>query len=210
MKNKMIYIWSGLQIVIGILLLLGTTYMAMTFLPTIKNAVRQTGENLSEAATALRGNNAFYCASATNLFALSESMEDVARNFDVIGREVMNTGARIHFDVPVLNKVNDVGNSVHAIGKDIINVATAIRKEREVIEDYRKVIHPQNSNTLNDTAETLEDVSVLMQDGSVADVFTLYVCLLGGLLSVLFVMNGIILVSTGNLVSTAEKEGVRK
>ena len=210
MKNKMIYIWSGLQIVIGILLLLGTTYMAMTFLPTVKDAVRQTGENLAEAATALRGNNAVYCASATNLFTLGESMEDVAQNFDVIGRDVMKTGARIHFDVPVLNKVNDVGNSVHAIGKDIINVATAIRKEREVIEDYRKVIHPQNSNTLNDTAETLEDVSGLMQDGSVADVFTLYVCLLGGLLSVLFVMNGIILVSTGNLVSTAEKEGVRK
>ena len=184
--------------------------MATSFLPTIKNTARQTGENLAEAATALRGNNAFYCVSATNLFALSESMEDVARNFDVIGREVMKTGAKIHFDVPVLNKVNDVGNSVHAIGKDIINVATAIRKEREVIEDYRNVVHPQNSNALNDTAKTLEDVSGLMQDGSAVDVFSLYVCILGGLLSLLFVMNGIMLVSTGNLVPVAANEGVRK
>ena len=181
---------------IGLLLFVGTAYMATSFLPTIKNTARQTGENLAEAATALRGNNAFYCASATNLFALSESMEDVARNFDVIGREVMKTGAKIHFDVPVLNKVNDVGNSVHAIGKDIINVATAIRKEREVIEDYRNVVHPQNSNALNDTAKTLEDVSGLMQDGSAVDVFSLYVCILGGLLSLLFVMNGVILIST--------------
>ena len=181
---------------IGLLLFVGTAYMATSFLPTIKNTARQTGENLAEAATALRGNNAFYCVSATNLFALSESMEDVARNFDVIGREVMKTGAKIHFDVPVLNKVNDVGNSVHAIGKDIINVATAIRKEREVIEDYRNVVHPQNSNALNDTAETLEDVSGLMQDGSAIDGFVLYICLLGGLLSLLFVMNGIVLVVT--------------
>ena len=196
MRVKAIYIWVSIQIVIGLLLFVGTAYMATSFLPSIKDAARQTGENLAEAATALRGNNAFYCASATNLFALSESMEDVARNFDVIGREVMKTGAKIHFDVPVLNKVNDVGNSVHAIGKDIINVATAIRKEREVIEDYRNVVHPQNSNALNDTAETLEDVSGLMQDGSAIDGFVLYICLLGGLLSLLFVMNGIVLVVT--------------
>ena len=196
MRVKAIYIWASIQIVIGLLLFVGTAYMATSFLPSIKDAARQTGENLAEAATALRGNNAFYCASATNLFALSESMEDVARNFDVIGREVMKTGAKIHFDVPVLNKVNDVGNSVHAIGKDIINVATAIRKEREVIEDYRNVVHPQNSNALNDTAETLEGVSGLMQDGSAIDGFVLYICLLGGLLSLLFVMNGIVLVVT--------------
>ena len=194
-RVKAIYIWAGIQIVVGLSLFVGTTYMATSFLPTIKKAVRQTGENLSEAATALRGNNAFYCASATNMFALSESMEDVARNFDVIGREVMNTGAKIHFDVPVMNKVNDVGNSVYAIGKDIINVATSIRKEREVIDDYRNVAHPQNSNALNDTAETLEGVSRLMQTGSAVDVFSLYVCLLGGLLSLLFVMNGVILFS---------------
>ena len=192
-RVKAVYIWAGIQIVVGLSLFVGTTYMATSFLPTIKKAVRQTGENLSEAATALRGNNAFYCASATNLFALSESMEDVARNFDVIGREVMKTGAKIHFDVPVLNKVNDVGNSVHAIGIDILNVATAMRKEREVIEDYRNVVHPQNSNALNDTAETLEDVSGFMQDGSAIDGFSLYVCLLGVLLSLLFVMNGVIL-----------------
>ena len=196
MRVKAIYIWASIQIVIGLLLFVGTAYMSTSFLPSIKDAARQTGENLAEAATALRGNNAFYCASATNLFALSESVEDVARNFDVIGREVMKTGAKIHFDVPVLNKVNDVGNSVHAIGKDIINVATAIRKEREVIEDYRNVVHPQNSNALNDTAKTLEDVSGLMQDGSAVDVFSLYVCILGGLLSLLFVMNGVILIST--------------
>ena len=184
---------------IGLLLFVGTAYMATSFLPMIKNAARQTGENLAEAATALRGNNAFYCASATNLFALSESMEDVARNFDVIGREVMNTGAKIHFDVPVLNKVNDVGSSVHAIGRDIINVATALRKEREVIEDYRNVVHPQNANTLDDTAETLTDLSGLLQDGSTVDGFLLYICLLGGLLSLLFVINGVFLVSMPSL-----------
>ena len=139
----------------------------------------------------MRGCNAFYCASATNLFALGESMEDVAQNFDVIGRDVMKTGAGIHFDVPVLNKVNDVGNSVHAIGAVIINVAAALRKERDVIEDYRNVVHPQNSNMLNDTAETLTDMSELAQDGSAIDDFLLYICLLGGLLSLLLVMNGV-------------------
>ena len=200
-RVKAIYIWAGIQIVVGLSLFVGTTYIATSFFPAIKNAIRQTGENLSEAATALRGNNAFYCASATNLFALSESMEDVARNFDVIGREVMKTGEKIHFDVPVLNKVNDVGDSVHAIGIDILNVATAMRKEREVIEDYRNVVHPQNSNALNDTAETLEDVSGFMQDGSAIDGCSLYVCLLGVLLSLLFVMNGVILVLMSSLHS---------
>ena len=194
-RTKVGYVWAGIQIVIGLLLFVWTAYMATTFLPTIKTAVRQAGENLAEAATAVRGCNAFYCASATNLFALSESMEDIARNFDVIGREVMKTGAKIHFDVPVLNKVNDVGNSVHAIGAVIINVAVALRKERDVIEDYRNVVHPQNSNMLNDAAETLTDMSVLAQDGSAIDGFLLYICLLGGLLSLLFVMNGVILIS---------------
>ena len=173
--------------------------MTTSFLPAIRNAVRQTGENLAEAATALRGCNAFYCASATNLFALGESMEDVAQNFDVIGRDVMKTGAGIHFDVPVLNKVNDVGNSVHAIGAVIINVAVALRKERDVIEDYRNVVHPQNSNMLNDTAETLTDMSELAQDGSSMDGILLYFCLLGGLLALLFVINGIFLVSLPSL-----------
>ena len=194
MRAKTIYVWAGIQIVIGLLLFVWTSYMATSFLPAIRNAVRQTGENLAEAATALRGCNAFYCASATNLFALGESMEDVAQNFDVIGRDVMKTGAGIHFDVPVLNKVNDVGNSVHAIGEVIINVAAALRKERDVIENYRNVVHPQNSNTLNDTAENLTELSGLLQDGSAVDVFSLYVCLLGGLLSLLFVMNGVVLV----------------
>lgn len=200
-RSKAIYIWAGIQIVVGLSLFVGTTYMATSFLPTIKKAVRQTGENLSEAATALRGNNAFYCASATNLFALSESMEDVARNFDVIGREVMKTGAKIHFDVPVLDKVNEIGYSVHAIGKDIINVAASLRKEREAIDDYRDVVHPQNSNALNDTAATLEGVSILMQTGSAMEGLSLYVCLLGALLSLLFVMNGVILVLMQSLHS---------
>lgn len=195
MRSKAIYVWAGIQIVIGLLLFAWTAYMAASFLPAIRNAVRQTGENLAEAATALGCCNAFYCASATNLFALGESMEDVAQNFDVIGRDVMNAGTRIHFDVPVLNKVNDVGNSVHAIGEVIINVAAALRKERDVIEDYRNVVHPQNSNTLNDTAETLTDMSELAQDGSSMDGILLYFCLLGGLLSLLFVINGIFLVS---------------
>lgn len=192
--TKVVYIWAGIQIVAGVSLFVGTTYMATSFFPAIKNAIRQTGENLSEAATALRGNNAFYCASATNLFALSESMEDVARNFDVIGREVMKTGEKIHFDVPVLDKVNEIGYSVHAIGKDIINVAASIRKEREVKDDYRNVVYPQNSSALNDTAETMEGVSRLMQTGSAMEGLSLYVCLLGVLLSLLFVMNGVILV----------------
>ena len=193
MRAKTIYVWAGIQIVIGLLLFVWTSYMATSFLPAIRNAVRQTGENLAEAATALRGCNAFYCASATNFFALGESMEDVAQNFDVIGRDVMKTGAGIHFDVPVLNKVNDVGNSVHAIGAVIINVAAALRKECDVIEDYRNVVHPQNSNMLNDTAETLTDMSELAQDGSAIDGFLLYICLLGGLLSLLFVVNGVFL-----------------
>lgn len=128
----------------------------------------------------------------------------------MIGREVMNTGAKIHFDVPVLNKVNDVGSSVHAIGRDIINVATALRKEREVIEDYRNVVHPQNANTLDDTAETLTDLSGLLQDGSTVDVFSLYVCLLGGLLSMLFIMNGVILIAMPLLRSHSTVVPVRE
>ena len=66
----------------------------------------------------------------------------------------------------------------------------------DVIEDYRNVVHPQNSNMLNDAAETLTDMSELAQDGLAIDGFLLYICLLGGLLSLLFVMNGMVLVVT--------------
>lgn len=196
-RCRAIRLWAGVQIVIGGLLLVGTAYMAMSLLPKLRNGVGQIGEKLAAAAEAVREDNEAYCEFATNLFSLSGSIGDVADNFDVIGREVVKTGRSLHFELPVLKNINDVGDSVRNIGNDILNVAAAIRKERAVMDGFRNRVHPQNSSSINDAAEVLTEVSDLMQNGSMVNAYGWYVVLLGVLLSVLFIMNGMMLLALG-------------
>lgn len=196
-KRKAVCFWAGVQIVIGALLLAGTVYMAMSLLPKLRDGVGQIGEKLAAAAEAVREDNASYCEFVTNLSPLSESIGDVADNFDVIGREVVKMGRSLHFEVPVLKKINDVGDSVRNIGNDIQNAATTIRKERAVMDEFRNRVHPQNSKSINDAVEVLRDVSGLMQNGTVLEVYGWYICILGILLSVLFIMNGVVLIVLG-------------
>ena len=194
---KTIHAWAGIQIAIGLLLLVGTVCFAVSILPKFRDGVGQIGEKLAAAAEAVREDNASYCEFVTNLYPLSESIGDVADNFDVIGREVVKTGRSLHFEVPVLKKINDVGDSVRNIGNDILNAATTIRKERAVMDEFRNRVHPQNSKSINDAVEVLRDVSGLMQNGAVSEVYGWYICILGILLSVLFIMNGVVLIVLG-------------
>lgn len=196
-RDNAICFWAGVQIVIGLSLLGGTVYLAMSLLPKIRDGVGQVSEKLAAAAEAVRENNKSYCEFANNLFCLSESIGDIAKNFDEIGSKVAEAGESLHFEIPVLRKVNDVGDSVRDIGNDIVEVAAAIRKERIVMDEFQNRVHPQNSRTIGDAADGLKAVSELMQNGSMMEIYGWYVCLLGALLSLLFIMNGVILLVVG-------------
>ena len=199
MKVKIVCCWAVVQIVIGLALLGGTASVAGCLLPRIGNAVSEAGDGIADAAKALKGNNAVYSASATNLFSLSESMGSTVGYIGEIGGNVMRMGGSLHSDKPILKRFNGVGDGIQDVGSAIVNVAGVIRNQQEIIRDYRDVVHPQNVNTLNETAEILKDLSALLKDESATKVYFAYVCLIGALLSLLFVMNGVILMTCGNV-----------
>lgn len=196
-RNKVINFISAVQIVIGLLLLTGTVYVATSVLPKIRGGVFLLGEKLADAAEAVRADNESYCAFATNVFTLGESIKDVAEKCEAIGSGVKEAGRMLHFEIPILNKINNVGDRVCDIGNDILNTATAIRQGHNVMEEFRNNGHLKTCRSINDAAEGLKEVSKFMQNGPIAGIDGWYICLLGTLLSLLFVMNGVILLLYG-------------
>ena len=57
--------------------------------------------------------------------------------------------------------------------------------------------HLKTCRSINDAAEGLKEVSKFMQNGPIAGIDGWYICLLGTLLSLLFIMNGVILLLYG-------------
>lgn len=195
MRVKVIYVWAGTQIVIGISLFVGTAFMAISLIPHVKNVVRQTSENLADAASALRGANESYCEVTTNSFSKAGKWGDTQRKVDDAGRWVEGLGMMLRSDAPLLNKFNGPGDYLRNLRKDFKNCAEAVQLVRDAVKTHYYDVHPQMSKSLNDFVVTLQDLSMLMQGGLSTKVCW-YVCILGGLLSLLFVMNGMILVVT--------------
>ena len=72
-----------------------------------------------------------------------------------------------------------------------------IRTFRDKVNTLYYYVHPQINKSLNDSAVMLQDVSVIMQGGTTTKVCW-YICLLGALVSLLFVMNGLVLFAVEN------------
>lgn len=193
MKSKTIYVWSGVQIVIGVLLLFGTAYMAISVLPNVKSSVRQTSKTFAETAYALKGIKETYCESSEILFSLTESLKDLPDELETISRNVTGMGRNFKFDIPILEKLNWVGVSMCSIGEKIDCVAEAIREQRDKIGEYQKTYHSQSCDALNDAVQTVDDIAKHVGDDRAFDVYCGYICLLGGVVSLLFITNGVVL-----------------
>ena len=195
MKNKVIGFWSVVHILIGLLLLGGTVFVSTAVMPKIRSNVALVGDKVSDAADALRAVNASYCQSATNLFNAAENLVEVSKTLGQIGWNLKETGRGLHFDVPVVKQLNGVGDSVAEIGKGIVNVSVAIRTQSNIIRGYRSDGHAKTSLFISDSAKMLDDVAALLKNSRSVSAYDWFVCALGALVSLLFIMNGLVLLS---------------
>ena len=195
MKNKVICFWSVVQILIGLLLLGGTVFVSTAVMPKIRANVAMVGDKVSDAADAIRAVNASYCQSATNLFDAAENLVEVSKTLGQIGWNLKETGRSLHFDVPVVKQLNGVGDSVTEIGKGIVNVSVSILTQSNIIRGYRSDGHEKTSVLLSDSAKMLDDIAAMLKNGRSMNAYDWFVCILGALVSLLFIMNGLVLVS---------------
>lgn len=195
MKNKVICFWSVVQILIGLLLLGGTVFVSTAVMPKIRANVAMVGDKVSDAADAIRAVNASYCQSATNLFNAAENLVEVSKTLGQIGWNLKETGRSLHFDVPVVKQLNGVGDSITEIGKGIVNVSVSIRTQSNIIRGYRSDGHEKTSLLLVDSAKMLDDVAELLKNSRSMTAYDWFVCTFGALVSLLFIMNGLVLVS---------------
>ena len=208
MRVKVLSLWSGVQIAMGVALLVGTVGMAVSVLPRLGSVFGRAGESLSESARALEEISETYCGFATNMFVLAGNIDVVANQFDAVGRSVVKTGQMFHFDLPLLGKVNGIGESVCNIGNNVRRAATAIRNERNVIVKFRDNGHRMTENSFKDAVSILNEFSELMRTGDLMCAYGWYVCLLGVMLSLLFIMNGVILLAIKDLVPAGGKDSL--
>ena len=206
MRSKVICFWSVVQIMIGFLLLGGTVFLSTAVLPRIRANVAMVGDKVSDAAAALRAVNASYCQSATNLFNAAENLADVSKTLGQIGWNLKETGRSLHFDVPVMKQLNGVGDSVREIGRGIVNVSVSILTQSNIIRGYRSDGHVKTALLISDSAKMLDDVAVLLKSIRSMTAYDWFVCALGVLVSILFITNGLVLVS---IASRFREEDVR-
>lgn len=198
MRSKAVYALACVQIAIGVLLFFGSVHMAFSVMPKVSDRVSQMGKTFADAAEAVRENNKTYNELATIVFSLSGILGDAASDVGVLGGEVTSLGRSLHFDIPVLDKINTTGYSVRNIGNYIVRFAAKFKEGVGAVDAFRYNVHPQNSRSVNDAAEALEEVSKLMLNGSKVEAYGGWICLLGVLLSLLFVMNGLVLFAVEN------------
>ena len=95
MKQTLVKIVAALQIVVGVLLLVGTVGLTTTAYRTVRDESEQLAANLSASAEALESLRATYEQSATSLFGLTEAMDDVSAKLVVVSGAISETGRRL-------------------------------------------------------------------------------------------------------------------
>ena len=92
MKRTIAKIAAGLQIVVGALLLGGTVCLTGSAYRTIREESGQLSANLAAAGDALESACGTYAQSATNLFALAGTMEQIGGTLVNVSEKVSDTG----------------------------------------------------------------------------------------------------------------------
>ena len=193
MKSKTIYVWSGVQIVIGVLLLLGTAYMALSVLPKFKDVASSLGSAVDGASASLTAVNDTYSKSETNLFDTIRTLEDFSDRFNEIGKSVLDAGG-ILLDAPLLKKpLNGIGENICGAGRDIMKFGANIREQSKLLDNCVKDVHPHATASLSEASMVLKNFSILLNDSQAMHAYGLYICLLGVVVSLMFIMNGAVL-----------------
>ncbi len=205
MKQTLVKIVAALQIVVGVLLLVGTVGLTTTAYRTVRNESEQLAANLSASAEALESLRATYEQSATSLFGLTEAMDDVSAKLVVVSGAISETGRRFSEygkveESPLLSMLKPFtewfkssGEKLKEVGRDVRAVSVALSGQSEAIKTYRADGHDKTMDAITKTAESLRHAMQMLGNGNSAARWCGFVCLLGFCVSMLFFANGMLL-----------------
>ena len=205
LKRTFARIAAALQVCIGALLLVGTIGLSLTAYRTIREETMQFGENLSAAAVALDSLRDAYAQSASNLFGLTRSMDDVAEKLVGVSGAVSETGRRFENygrveESPFLGKLKpftewfkNSGEKLREVGGDVGSVSTALKRQSEAIKSYRVDGHEKTLDAIAKTAESLGRTKAILDNSHSVGLWCGFVCILGFCVSMLFFTNGVLL-----------------
>ena len=205
MKQTLVKIVAALQIVVGVLLLVGTVGLTTTAYRTVRDESEQLAANLSASAEALESLRATYEQSATSLFGLTEAMDDVSAKLVVVSGAISETGRRFSEygkveESPLLSMLKPFtewfkssGEKLKEVGRDVRAVSVALSGQSEAIKTYRADGHDKTMDAITKTAESLRHAMQMLGNGNSAARWCGFVCLLGFCVSMLFFANGILL-----------------
>ena len=205
MKQTLVKIVAALQIVVGVLLLVGTVGLTTTAYRTVRDESEQLAANLSASAEALESLRATYEQSATSLFGLTEAMDDVSAKLVVVSGAISETGRRFSEygkveESPLLSMLKPFtewfkssGEKLKEVGRDIRAVSVALSGQSEAIKTYRADGHDKTMDAITKTAESLRHAMQMLGNGNSAARWCGFVCLLGFCVSMLFFANGMLL-----------------
>ncbi len=180
---------AALQIIIGALLLAETIGLTLPAYKTVREGSAQITENLSSAGDALESLRETYGQSATNLFALTGTMDDISVKLDGVSAKVRRAG-EIIAKVPFCK---EAGEKWKDVGKDISSISEAVKSQGETIDGYRVNGHEKTLAALSETIESLRLATKMLDGGSSAGLWCWFVCVLGFCVSMLFFTNGVLL-----------------
>ena len=205
MKQTLVKIVAALQIVVGVLLLVGTVGLTTTAYRTVRDESEQLAANLSASAEALESLRATYEQSATSLFGLTEAMDDVSAKLVVVSGAISETGRRFSEygkveESPLLSMLKPFaewfkssGEKLREVGRDVRSVSVALSGQSEAIKTYRADGHDKTMDAITKTAESLRHAMQMLDNGNSAARWCGFVCLLGFCVSMLFFANGMLL-----------------
>ena len=205
MKQTLVKIVAALQIVVGVLLLVGTVGLTTTAYRTVRDESEQLAANLSASAEALESLRATYEQSATSLFGLTEAMDDVSAKLVVVSGAISETGRRFSEygkveESPLLSMLKPFtewfkssGEKLKEVGRDVRAVSVALSGQSEAIKTYRADGHDKTMDAIAKTAESLRHAMQMLGNGNSAARWCGFVCLLGFCVSMLFFANGMLL-----------------
>lgn len=205
MKQTLVKIVAALQIVVGVLLLVGTVGLTTTAYRTVRDESEQLAANLSASAEALESLRATYEQSATSLFGLTEAMDDVSAKLVVVSGAISETGRRFSEygkveESPLLSMLKPFtewfkssGEKLREVGRDVRSVSVALSGQSEAIKTYRADGHDKTMDAITKTAESLRHAIQMLDNGNSAARWCGFVCLLGFCVSMLFFANGMLL-----------------
>ena len=205
MKQTLVRIVAALQIVVGVLLLVGTVGLTTTAYRTVRDESEQLAANLSASAEALESLRATYEQSATSLFGLTEAMDDVSAKLVVVSGAISETGRRFSEygkveESPLLSMLKPFtewfkssGEKLKEVGRDVRAVSVALSGQSEAIKTYRADGHDKTMDAITKTAESLRHAMQMLGNGNSAARWCGFVCLLGFCVSMLFFANGMLL-----------------